>query len=157
MNYKEKLQNFWFYYKKHLLVALAVVLVLGYLGIPNRNTAQPDYHIGLVRQIPCTEEELAALEEYFVRAGTDVNGDGQVLVKLHTYYADLAGDPDAEVVQALDADLIGRVSGIFLLEDVATFRSVTNGILAEGEIPMENGLFMTVRKDVSEQYTDLIG
>lgn len=156
MNYKEKLQNFWFYNKKHLLVALAVVLVLGYFGLQKRNTTEPDYHIGLVRQIPCTDEELAALEEDFVRAGTDINGDGQVIVKIHTYYLDLADAADAQTVQALDADLIGKVSGIFLLEDVKTFRSVTNGILAEGEIPMDNGLFLTVRKDASACYTDLI-
>jgi len=157
MDYKAKLQNFWFYYRKHLLVALAVVLVLGYLGIQKRSAVQPDYHIGLVREIPCTEEELAALEATFVRAGTDVNGDGQVVVKLHTYYIDLADAEDAETVQALDADLIGKVSGIFLLEDVETFRSVTNGILAPGETPMDNGLYLTIRKDAAEQYTDLIG
>ena len=120
------------------------------------NTTEPDYHIGLVRQIPCTEEELAALEAEFIRAGTDVNGDGQVAVKLHTYYLDLTDAADAQVVQALDADLVGKVSGIFLLEDVEAFRAVTNGILAEGEIPMDNGLFLTVRKDAPAHYTDLI-
>ena len=155
MDYKAKLQNFWFYYRKHLLVALAVVLVLGYLGIQKRSAVQPDYHIGLVREIPCTEEELAALEDTFVRAGTDVNGDGQVVVKLHTYYIDLADAEDAETVQALDADLIGGVSGIFLLEDVDTFSRVTNGLVSEPLTVLENGLSLTLRKDAADAYTAL--
>lgn len=154
---RKKLQNFWFYYKKHLLIGLAALLVLLYLGIQKCSTAKPDYHIGLVRAAACTEAELKALEDAFTAAGTDVNGDGQVLVQIHTYFADLAGAPDADVIQALDADLIGGMSGLFLLEDVDTFRAVTGGILTDGAIPMDGGLFLTIRANASDAYMDLAG
>lgn len=156
MDYRAKLENFWFYYKKHLLIALAVLLVLGYLTVQQLGTDEPDYHIGLVRELPCTDAELQSLEAMFTAAGTDVNGDGQVLVQLHTYYADLAGDaPGAEVVQALDADLIGNVSGIFLLEDVDTFQRITNHLLSDTVAATESGLSLAIRKNVSDAYSAL--
>ena len=154
---RKKLENFWFYYKKQFLIGLAVLLVLLYLGIEKFSAVQPDYHIGLVRAAACTEAELKALEDDFTAAGTDVNGDGQVLVQIHTYFTDLAGAPDANVVQALDADLIGAMSGLFLLEDVDTFRAVTGNILAGTSIPMDGGLFLTVRADAAAAYIDLAG
>lgn len=154
----DKLQNFWFYYKKHLLIALAVILTLGYLAVQKVVTPQVDYHIGLVRAVPCTEEELDALTARFTAAGEDRNGDGQVLVQIHTYFVDLADDSpnagvdNAQTVSALDADLIGSVSGIFLLEDVVTFQEITNGIL-ESVIPsFDQGLYFALRKDADAAY-----
>lgn len=159
---KTTLKNFWFYYKKHLLIGFSVLLVLVYLGVQKLNTDKPDYHIGLVRSNPLSEEELLDLENFFTAAGSDLNGDGQVLVQIHSYYVDLADDSDnagvrnAEVVQALDADLIGGISGIFLLEDVDTFQRITDGILSDNLIPLDNGLSLAIRKNTSEDYFDLM-
>ena len=162
MDNRKRIENIWFYYKKHILIGLAVVLVLAYLGIQKLNTEKPDYHIGIVRSESLTAEELNTLTTAFTAAGQDLNGDGQVLVQIHTYYADLADDSEnagvnnAETAQALDADLIGKMSGIFLLEDVDTFQSLTNGITSDTVIPMDYGLSLVIRKDASEAYTDLI-
>lgn len=159
-NLRSKIQNFWFYYKKHLLIGLAVVLVAGYLM--SQKSPEPDYHIGLVRAEPLPGEVLQELEARFTAAGTDVNGDGQVLVQIHTYCVNLADDGEnagvrnADAVQALDADLIGGMSGIFLLEDVQTFRAVTNGLVGDAAASMEYGLQLTLRKDADDSYLDLI-
>ena len=157
----DKLQNFWFYYKKHLLAGLAVLLTLGYLGAQKAAAPQPDYHIGLVRAVPCTQEELDVLNARFAAAGEDRNGDGQILVQIHTYFVDLADDSpnagvnNAQTVSTLDADLIGNVSGIFLLEDVETFRNITNDIL-EPETPyFDRGLFFALRKNADSAYKAL--
>lgn len=161
MDINTKLQNFWFYYKKHLLVALAVMSVLLYLGIQKAAAPKADYHIGLVRAVQLTDAELQSLEAVLRTAGEDRNGDGQVLVALHTYYVDLADDApnagvaNAGVVAGLDADLVGAISGIFLLEDVDLFRSITGNILAEGAVPMESGLFLTIRADADPAYVSL--
>ena len=162
MDNRKRIENIWFYYKKHILIGLAVVLVLAYLGIQKLNTEKPDYHIGLVRSESLSDGDLNALNAAFTAAGQDLNGDGQVLVQIHTYYADLADDSEnagvnnAEAVQGLDADLIGNMSGIFLLEDVDTFQRITNGILTGDVIPMDYGLFLTVRNNASTAYTDLV-
>jgi len=152
----EKLRNFWFYYHKHLLIALAVVLIAGYLSAQDALAPKPDYHIGLVQSLPCTEEALSRLEADLAAVGEDENGDGEVLVQIHTYFVDLADTsesayiPEKNPVAALDADLVGRVSGIFLLEDVEAFRSVTGEILAEGAVPFGDSLYLTVRRDASD-------
>lgn len=154
----KKLENFWFYYKKHLLISLAFLLAAGYLAAQKAGTPEPDYHIGLVKAVPCTEEQLLDWEARFAAAGEDLNGDGQVLVKIHTFFVDLADDSpnagvtNAQTVSALDADLIGKVSGIFLLEDVETFRRITNDILEPSDIAFEQGLFLTLRKDADAPY-----
>lgn len=162
MDNRKKIENFWFYHKNHLLIGLAAVLVLAYLGIQKLSTPKPDYHIGLVRAEALPEADFAALEEAFTAAGEDLNGDGQVLVQIHTYYTNLAdtaenaGVNNADAVQALDADLIGAMSGIFLLEDVDTFLEITNGLVSGGTIPMAHGLHLALRKDASPGYADLI-
>ena len=85
----KKLENFWFYYKYPVLIGLALVLVLGWLGFQRLSREEPDYHIGILRAVPLAEEELAALEGRFASSGEDLNGDGQVLVQLHNYWLDL--------------------------------------------------------------------
>lgn len=157
----KKLENFWFYYKTYVLIGLAVLLAAGYMGVQKLSAPKPDYHIGLVRSVPYTNEELSALEARFHAAGEDINGDGQILVQIHTYYVDLADEsPDAGVnnaqtVSALDADLIGNVSGIFLLEDAETFRHVTGDILASVIPGFDDGLHFALRKDADNIYTAL--
>ncbi len=157
----KKLENFWFYYKKHLLAALVVLLTAGYLAIQKVSIPEPDYHIGLIQATACTEERLLSWEVRFAAAGEDLNGDGQVLVKIHTYFVDLADDSpnagvnNAQTVSALDADLIGKVSGIFLLEDVVTFQAITNDILESSTLEFEQGLYLTLRKDADIAYKTL--
>ena len=154
----KKLQNFWFYYKKHLLIALAVLAVALWFTWQDAAIPEPDYHIGLVRTVPLSDAELQALEARIGAAGEDVNGDGTVLVKIHTYYVDLAdeslnaGVRNEQAVAALDADLVGGTSGIFLLEDAATFREITGNILEDNLPRFGQELFLALRKDAGEIY-----
>ena len=158
----KKFENFWFYYKKHLLIALAVILTLGYLAVQKAGAPQPDYHIGLVRAVPCTEAELETLNARFSAAGEDKNGDGQILVQIHTYFVDLsddspnAGVDNAQIVSALDVDLIGNVSGIFLLGDAESFQKITNDLLVPDIFHFDQGLFLAMRKNADSAYQILI-
>lgn len=155
-----KLNNFWFYYKKHLLIGFLAVLAAGYLAIQHVGSPEPDYHIALVQSIPCTEAYLQELEDIFASLGKDVNGDGTVLVQIHTYYADLADESEnagvnnAQTVAALDADLVGGVSSIFLLENAEVFFSIVNQEFTDA-VPFGDGLLLTVRADAAEVYHTL--
>ena len=156
-----KLKNWWWYYNKVILLALAAVAACLYMYGVNRSAEEADYHIGIVSAVPYTQEALAQMEDAFSAAGADRNQDGKVLVTLHTYYVDLADeDPNAgyknyEIVTALDADLIGNTSGIFLLEDPDVFRQITGNILSDREIPWTSALAMTIREDASADYIAL--
>ena len=153
-----KLKNFWFYYKVPVMIGLAVVAVSIYLGAQSAAAPDADYHIGLISLTPRSDDQLAELTDSFARKGEDLNGDGQVLVQLHTYFVDLADeDPNAGVnnadkIAALDADLIGKMSGIFLTEDPRTLQDVTAGLFEEPFPEYGDGLYLCLRKDAGEEY-----
>ena len=159
--FSSKLKNWWWYHKKVVLLAALVAAALLYMGIQNSRAEKPDYHVGLVTMTPYSPEQLADMEQRLCAAGQDQNGDGQVLVQLHTFYVDLADDsPNAghnrhEVVMALDADLVGKVSGLFLLSDPEAFQRTTNGLLSETMTAWEYGLTLTIRSDAPDEYTQL--
>jgi len=153
-----KLKNFWYYYKVPVGIVLAVLIVGAYLTLQSAGTPEPDYHIGLVSTTPRSDEQLAALTDEIAAAGQDLNGDGQILVQLHTYFVDLADDSpnagvqNADKVAALDADLIGGVSGIFLTENPDTLQSVTNGLFSEPYLLWKDSLFLCIRTGAPEAY-----
>lgn len=156
-----KLKNWLWYHKIPLLVAAAVLIVGGYLHLQDRAVPEADYHIGLVSTAPYSPEQLAAFEGAAVAAGRDQNGDGQVLVHLHIYAVDLeSGDAASgydrfEIIAALDADLVGTVSGIFLLEDPDAFQTASNGLLAQPFVPWQEGLSLALRSDAGTKYLQL--
>ena len=158
MDMLSKIENFWFYYKKHLLIGLAVLAVILYLGAQDAKAPEADYHIGIVRAQALPPETLTQLEQAVTAAGEDQNGDGVILVKLHSYNVDLrdpSGEKASEYIAALDADLIGKVSGIFLTEDYDGFQQATNNLLEEPFGNLE-GLILSTRKDAEEAYLLLL-
>jgi ABC-type cobalamin/Fe3+-siderophores transport system ATPase subunit len=102
-----------------------------------------------------------ALEDAIADAGFDRNGDGQVLIRLHNYPVDLADDSENagvknhQIVAALDADLIGHTSGLFLLEDPETFQAVTDERLANTFLPFRDGLYLCIPNNAEEAYQQL--
>lgn len=155
-----KLKNFWWYHKFHLLIGLAAAAILIYCVAPS-GKPNPDYHIGLVSDLPCTEERLAEMERRITAAAEDLNGDGQVLVRLHSFTVDFdSTDPNEgyknyEKVAALDADLTGKVSGLYLLEAPAAFQKATQSLMAEPFADFDEVFTMAVRKDAPEEYLRL--
>lgn len=156
----KKLDNFWFYYRKYVGIGMALILVLGYLGLSDRGP-EPDYHVGIVCRKQLHQEVLEALQDRITDAGEDLNGDGEVVVQVHTYYVDLqdsASDADTDriqVISALDADLVGCVSGLFLLDDPEAFRQSAPGILGPAEAEFSEGLILAVRVDAAGSYQTL--
>lgn len=156
-----KIKNWWYYHKNLVLLGVVVCAALLYMGLLNSRTPEPDYHVGLVTMTPYSPEQFADMEDTLRAAGQDRNGDGEVLVQLHTYNVDLADDsPNAgylnyEVAAALDGDLVGKVSGIFLVDDPAAFQRATGGILADPVSSWEFGLYLAVRSDADTAYIRL--
>ena len=50
---------------------------------------------------------------------------------------------------------MGRISGIFLMDEPEAFQDKTNGILAQPIVEFEPGLYMALRFDADEAYIDL--
>lgn len=156
-----KLKNWYWYHKTHLLIAVLAAAVLIYMAAQDWGVPEPDYHIGLVSTAAWSDASLAQLEAALAAQGEDQDGDGQVLVKLHRFPVDLsdtseaAGSYSYESIAALDADLVGGVSGMFLLENPEAFQQAANGILAEPFASFDGRVYLCLRADAGERYVRL--
>lgn len=159
--YAEKLKNWWWYHKVHVLIVVLILAGVGYMFAQSAGKPKADYHIGLVRADACTEEYVETLKAEISAAGEDQNGDGKVLVQLHCYIVDLADDSENagsnnyQTVASLDADLVGKVSGIFLTDAPQTLQTVTGGIF-QPAAPYGEGLWLCLRTDAEAQYNELL-
>lgn len=127
---KEKLAN-WFYYYKWWLVAGAVLLVcLGSivwnaLGI---GRVKPDYIFAYVGGHALPEDCVEAFQRELAALGRDANGDGKTVVELRQYPSGGGDDPESALQYAyasgakLMADLNEGESYFFLLEDPEGFQ-----------------------------------
>lgn len=159
-DFKKRLQNWWWYNKTYALIGLLAAAALTYMLWPAPKGTPPDYHIALVSTNAYSQEELNVMEQLFTALGTDQNGDGKVLVQLHWYRVDLAdpspnaGSDNYQKIASLDADLVGNVSGLLLLQDRAAFSSVVTVPMDErtaflAEFPE---LTLTRRADAATAY-----
>lgn len=159
---KSFFENLW-YHHKAIIIIIAAVLICGiYLGIQTFGTPDPDYSVAIVSPKYYPDETLADLEAALRTAGTDRNGDGEVTVRLASFHVALGEDgQDFNEIGALDADLSGKVSGLYLTADPEAFEAATNSIIAAGEFvpsssfsaiggPCPEELFAAVRKDHPE-------
>lgn len=155
-----KLKNFWYYHKFHLLIAAAAVAVVIYSFIPG-SEQDYDYRIGIVSALPCSDERLEKISARIAAAGRDINSDGGIKVALNSYAVDMESeDPNAgymnyEKVAALDADLVGKVSGLYLLEAPEAFQQATDGLMAEPFAVFDGQFSMAVRGDAAPEYIEL--
>ena len=160
---KETIRNFWYYHKLHVIIALTVLLAGSYL-FTQKETVKPDYDAAVISPAGCTEQQLQMLKAALEQAGEDRTEDGQVSVRIHVYRLTVGADgQNANEIAALDADLVGKVSGLFITGDPTSLEKATNGLLkAADAIPIgtvsrlsECGMeemFLMLRHDVDEKY-----
>lgn len=165
---KNKLQNFWYYHKIHSIIILVVLVIGVYLLLTQQNSVKSDYDIAIVSAQGCSDEQMAQIRDVFQQAGTDQNGDGAVTVKVHLYrFAIGESGQDREAVAGLDADLVGKISGIFFVDNPERFEAATNGLgKAADSIPAQSipeltacgidDLSLLIRAEADERYNQML-
>lgn len=143
---RQRLEN-WFYYNKlWVLIGLVILWILGsmlwnVLGIGQTTS---DYTFSYVGRLELPQDCVTALETALAQLGEDLNGDGEVVVKLNQHvvtdnsYADNMTYSYGSQVTML-ADITEAESHFFLLEDPVDFQ-LSYQILAnlDGSIPAED-------------------
>ena len=132
---EEKIKNWWYYHKWHLLIAAVVIwLVADIAGDMLGNYRnQPDYSLAYVGSSYLPEDTVAQLTDALAGLGEDLNGNGKVQVALHQYIAYPAETVDESAASVnysmlygaqvqLAADIENCDSYFFLLEDPARFQ-----------------------------------
>lgn len=146
---RQRLENWWSYHWRHVLIALAILGVSAYFGSSWGSAAPEDYSVAWVGAHYLDGETQAALESALAAYGEDVNGDGRVVVRVRQVALDLraigseAADRQQEYagLLALDADLNCGQSTIFLLEDPEAFQAYCGALLyLDGAEPQTGAL-----------------
>ena len=124
----KRLQNFRYYYKIHTVIIL-ILLAAGIYWLTMNRPANSDYSAAIVSPRGCSDEQIARIRAVLEEAGQDQNGDGSVTVKVRVFRFAIGEDgQDMQEIAGLDADLVGKESGLFFTQDPEKFEEATNGI-----------------------------
>ena len=107
--FKKKLENYWFYYRIHTIVAVVLILIVGVLVKQCSDRVEPDVTVMIVsRTVNLTDAQTASIQNMLQKYTTDINGDGHKVAECECYYF---GDAEnAQMNYALQAKLIANVS-----------------------------------------------
>ena len=77
---KKRIENYWYYYKVHTLIGLAVFASLFYLLVFGTVPVNYDYQIILFMKDNAPAEYRNALIDTLTEYGEDINGDGEIKI-----------------------------------------------------------------------------
>ena len=82
LTFKEKLQNFWFYYKIHTISIICAVLIL-IVGV-SQCSAKTNWDMRVVyfSYSPILDEQIKPIGTYLEKISKDLNGDGEVNIQM---------------------------------------------------------------------------
>ena len=150
----QKLVN-WLDYHTLLLVAVAAVLLIGWMIMRDRSQAAAvDQRVGYVGSAALSDQTIAALEAELARFASDTNGDGVVTVKMVPYYLDFTWGEESGLSRAdiqtaytrLGADIgTGASAYVFLIADPARFEDVTRALCYTDGSQEENPAEVEIR------------
>jgi len=119
--FKEKLKNFWFYYKIHTFAAILIFLIFGTSVVQCIN--QVDYDLQVMyfgcRQID--PKRTAAMEEFIASKSVDVTGNDKVDTILSVFVGDIhaeqqTGETMAMLVK-LQAEIVSNINPAFIMDE----------------------------------------
>lgn len=140
MTKKQKWENFWFYYRWHVVAGTFVILLIVLFAYDILTQKKPDVEISLVTAQTLPDSLLRSITEQLQQnpAFEDVNGDGEVLVHLNQYNISTDGsqetDPTMQMAGTvkLTADIQAGLSTIFITDNIEGVQELT-GIFSEEE------------------------
>lgn len=151
MTRKKKLENFWFYYKWHLIIGAVVLVLVGSFVYEMASQVDPDYQIAIVTETMLPDAVLEGLETQLAGFADDFNSDGKIKVSVMQYNLSIGGgdatnpaDPYTQMAGStkLMADAQSGDSMLYLTDDVKGFQAAhslfayNDGTTpAEGETP----------------------
>lgn len=145
---KAKWDNFWYYHKWHILIAVLAALVAAYFVYDVVSRVKPDYQVMLITENGYYTDATDALAKEMEKYGEDLNSDGKVVVQIvaaqvGSASATGAADPNVQAagVVRLQADLSDGTSMLFLT-DQASFQDTQEKLhvfsYLDGTTPAEN-------------------
>lgn len=147
----EKRRNWWYYHKYYVVAGIVLLSIVGSIVWNALHQVKPDYQIAYVGTNALPDDTASAIEAGFAALGEDLNGDGQVVVRLMQYASSDGDDPQTALAAEvkLMADFTECESYFFLLEDPEGFQQNygslrrLDGSLAESGEALGEGAYVS--------------
>lgn len=114
-------ENFWYYYKYHVLAALFAALMIGMFIKDKISQIHYDYRVAVLTEQAMGEEVLTTLQESFEAVALDLEKDGKVQIEIMNYVTSKGEAMNPQLEMANQTKLIGDLeagdSMIFLYSD----------------------------------------
>ena len=158
-----KWENFWYYHKWHVLIAVIAVIVVAASVYSSLQTVKPDYTVGLISATAYPSDMTDELGKEMAKYGADLNHDGKVVVQVNMYQianqaaasaADSSGlsegtaaqQVDPQIAAAYQVKLAGDISAgnsmIFLTDEESFLHQEKTGdhlfAYTDGSTPKES-------------------
>ena len=97
---KTKIENFWFYYKKHVIVAIVLLAVLVSECVRCSRQIDYDLQISYYSKNVASQERIDELKEILKNNAVDINDNDSVDVEVYAYAGDIQSIDTAQDAQA---------------------------------------------------------
>ena len=134
---RKKIDNFWYYYKIHVLVVVFILFVAGVFIKDIVTKVDYDYSVAFVTEEMMTDEEISSIQSVLEKEAEDLNGDGEIHVEVQNYTIPQGDSADPQLVAAgqtkLTVDIQDGTSMIFFLSPGCYESYKDSGVLPEDE------------------------
>lgn len=134
---RKKIDNFWYYYKIHVLVVVFILFVAGVFIKDIVTKVNYDYSVAFVTEEMMTNEEISSIQSVFEGEAEDLNGDGEIHVEVQNYTIPQGDSADPQLVAAgqtkLTVDIQEGTSMIFFLSPGCYESYKDSGVLPADE------------------------
>lgn len=134
---RKKIDNFWYYYKIHVLVVVFILFVASVFIKDIVTKVDYDYSVAFVTEKMMTNEEISSIQSVFEGEAEDLNGDGEIHVEVQNYTIPQGDSADPQLVAAgqtkLTVDIQEGTSMIFFLSPGCYESYKDSGVLPADE------------------------
>ena len=134
---RKKIDNFWYYYKIHVLVVVFILFVAGVFIKDIVTKVDYDYSVAFVTEEMMTDEEISSIQSVLEKEAEDLNGDGEIHVEMQNYTIPQGDSADPQLVAAgqtkLTVDIQDGTSMIFFLSPGCYESYKDSGVLPADE------------------------
>ena len=132
-NFKEKMKNFWFYYRWHTIGIILSVMALIILFVQCAKREKFDFEVVYFTYEACMDVQLNGVEDYIEKYTDDVNGDGEVNVSVIncSFSETTDGNYKKAILSKVQAQIVGNKAAVmYVMDDKA--HEYLNGVIEGG-------------------------
>lgn len=130
---KEFWRNYWFYYRVHTLVGIAVLIVVIMTAVSILTQVKPDITMMHIGGGLFSENAVTQVENSVAETIPDINGDGKQVVSFQSMLFQQEADPELSyaVMTKADMEFIGGESTLVLVDESIMQRYIDMDVFAD--------------------------